>query len=120
MHADPLLECSFFIPLRRDDELSDGEQHSQDLWDWLISDLFSRFGGTTIAPGLYRGVYEDPDTQQPVSDESHKLIVAVRESDLPSLRLLLSAACVLFQQKCIYLNVSGEVEFITAIDHETD
>jgi hypothetical protein len=41
-------ECSFLIPIRRDKNLSDGELHSQEVWDWLDDELFARFGGRTI------------------------------------------------------------------------
>ena len=109
-----LWECSFLIPIRRDANLSDGKSHSRKLWIWLDRELEERFEGRTVAPGRYEGFYRDPDTQERVSDESVKYIVAVRESNVEELRTLLSAACVLFQQKCIYLSVAGKVEFIEA------
>lgn len=107
-----LVECSFFIPLQRDANLSDGASHPQEAWDWLDNELFDRFGGGTMAPGTYRGFYTDPDTGQRVADESNRFIVAVRKSQVKGLRLLLSAACVIFAQKCIYLSVGGKVEFV--------
>ncbi len=48
-----LVECSFFIPLQRDANLSDGASHPQEAWDWLDNELFHRFGGGTMAPGTY-------------------------------------------------------------------
>ena len=119
MIQKPFLECSFFVPIRRDANLSDGELHSTDVWEWLDDELFNRFAGRTIAPGLYDGFYRDPDTQERVADESRKFIVAVADDRLDELRELLAAACVKFQQKCIYLSAAGAVEFIEAANHET-
>ncbi len=114
------LECSFFIPIRRDANLSDGEPHSAEIWEWLDEELFNRFRGGTAAPGLYDGFYRDPDTAERVSDESRKFQVAVSVPQVDDLRALLAEACIKFQQKCIYLSVAGEVEFIEAVNHETD
>ncbi|MBL8826599.1 MAG: hypothetical protein JNM18_06400 [Planctomycetaceae bacterium] len=113
MGVTSVLECSFFVPLTRDINLADGAAHETTVWDWLDNELFERFGGGTIAPGTYRGFYTDPDTQQRVGDESYRYIVAVPISELDNLRKLLQAVCVLFAQKCIYLSVSGHVEFIS-------
>lgn len=112
------LECSFFILTRRDANLSDGELHSTEVWEWLDDEIFDQFNGGTVAPGLYDGFYRDPDTKKRVGDQSHKFIVAVSARQLNDLRTLLSEACLKFQQKCIYLSVAGEVEFIEAADHE--
>ncbi|MCH8839076.1 MAG: hypothetical protein IH831_00060 [Planctomycetes bacterium] len=112
MVRDPLLECSFLIPLRRDADLSDGEPHEPEMWELLYDELFDRFQGVTFVPVPYVGAYEDPDTHERVSDESKKYIVAIIEASVDELRKLLSAACVFFQQKCIYLSVAGQVEFV--------
>lgn len=119
MTPKSLLECSFFVPIRRDANLSDGELHSTDVWEWLDDELFDRFTGRTIAPGLYDGFYRDPDTQERVADESRKFIVAVADDRIIELRELLATACAKFQQKCVYLSVAGAVEFIEAANHET-
>lgn len=108
-----LLECSFLIPTRRDANLSDGGEHDPETWDWLTTELFNRFCGGTAAPGSYHGFYEDPDTHERVADESYRFIIAVEDSRVHELRQLLSAACVFFRQKSIYLSVAGHVEFIT-------
>jgi hypothetical protein len=76
--------------------------------------LFDRFGGQTIAPGEYQGAYRDPQTGEKVSDRSRKYLVALPSGRLDDIREILSAACVLFRQKCIYLSVAGHVEFIEA------
>ncbi len=107
-----LVECSFFIPLRRDANLSDGASHLQEAWEWLDNELWDRFHGRTMAPGKYHGFYQDPDTGQRVADESYRYVVAVPKRELNRLRSLLSAACVVFAQKCIYLSVGGKVEFV--------
>jgi hypothetical protein len=106
------VECSFFIPLTRDANLSDGAAHLEEAWEWLDNELFHRFRGRTIAPGEYRGFYQDPDTGERVSDSSYRYFVAVPETELDGLRSVLAGACVIFAQKCIYLSVGGKVEFI--------
>ncbi len=55
----------------------------------------------------------DPDTHERVFDKSRKFLVAVQAHRLPELRALLAAACVIFGQKCIYLSIAGQVEFVT-------
>ena len=119
MVHEPLLECTFFVPTHRDANLSDGLLHEQRIWNWLHNELFVLFKGATTAPGLYDGYYKDPDTGQPVSDQSYKLIVAVPRLRLDELRSLLSVACMMFQQKCIYLSIAGQVEFIEAPKHDS-
>jgi hypothetical protein len=112
MPKHSLVECSFLIPIRRDMGLSDGKLHSARCWKWLKEESFSAFEGHTVAPGEYAGAYRDPDTKKQVQDTSRKYILAVTESRVPLLRALLTQACVVFKQKCIYLSVSGRVEFI--------
>jgi hypothetical protein len=58
-----IIECSFLIPLRRDANLSDGEEHEDRYLCWLDAALHGSFGGRTIAPGFYHGSYTDPDTR---------------------------------------------------------
>lgn len=120
MIREALVECSFLIPIRRDANLSDGAVHSPEAWGWLGDELFTQFHGRTLAPGLYEGSYQDPDTKQRVSDEARRYIVAVPNSSVDQLRGLLARACVVFQQKCIYLSVAGQVEFVEAVRNEPD
>ena len=108
----PLIECSFLIPLYGDDDLSAGELHATDAWEWLTDELFSRFGGVTVAPGEWIGSYTDPETGQRVEDKSRKFVIALPQNELPQLRELLGEAAVRFHQKCVYLSMAGEVEFI--------
>lgn len=84
------IECSFFVPMRRDQNLSDGDLHAPEAWQWLDAVLFSAFGGRTIAPGFYDGIYIDPDTGERIPDACRRYIVAVPQSDVPQLR---RAAC---------------------------
>lgn len=116
MAQEALVECSFFIPIRRDAVLSDGHSHSAETASWLDNELYLQFEGRTIAPGFYEGCYKDPDTDEQVTDQSRKYTVAMLRSQVDALRSLLSVACILFQQKCIYLNVAGEGEFIKRLD----
>ena len=118
MIQDSLVECSFFVPITRDAVLSDGQPHSVEDSHWLNNEIYARFrGGPTIAPGLYQGFYEDPDTKARIGDRSRRYIVAVNQSQLDELRGLLREACERFAQKCIYLSVAGRVEFIEASSH---
>lgn len=110
------IECTFLIPERRDADLSDGCVHYQDAWDWLDDELFEKFDGRTIAPGLYEGIWRDPSTNQRVSDMSRKFIVAVPNDRIDFLRDLMKTCARVFQQKAIYLNVGGAVEFVIGTD----
>jgi hypothetical protein len=112
MNRSALLECAFFIPLRRDRNLSDGEPHDIDVWQWLKDQLFDVFQGATWAPGVYIGFYRDPDTGEMIHDETRRLIVAIPKARLRDLRRLLKSVCDWFEQKCIYLSIAGTVEFI--------
>lgn len=112
MSHEPLLECAFFIPIRRDANLSDGDLHSEKALAWLRRELYLQFEGATIAPGFYKGFYKDPDTGRQVTDRSRKYIVAAPLARVDALRVVLAKACNVFKQKCIYLSVGGEVEFI--------
>ena len=117
---EPLIECEFLIPKYRDAHFSDGTEHEQHSWEWLRTELFDRFHGVTMAPGFYTGYYQDPDTGDPVADQSLKFTVAIPQNRLAEFRGLLAAACVFFAQKCIYLSVAGSVEFIEASDATTE
>jgi hypothetical protein len=120
MDSAPTIECTFFVPIRRDADLSDGGLHSNDVWVWLADDLYVLAqGGPTVAPGLYGGFYRDPGTGERVADQSRKYIVALSQDRLDELRTLLAVACRVFHQKCIYLSIAGVVEFIQADRRET-
>jgi hypothetical protein len=112
------LEYAFLIPIRRDPNLSDGADHPKKAWDWLQDRLFD-FGGATRAADLYEGWYIDPDTREQVKDLSRKYFVALPPSQVRRLRALLREACGVFVQKCIYLSVAGQVEFVEGRSHGT-
>ena len=116
MVREQVLECAFLVPIFRDEDLSDGDLHPTSAWDWLTGELYEHFQGLTIAPGFYLGIYRDPDAQRRVDDQSRKYIVAVPEDQIDQLRVLLTQACRVFHQKCIYLSVAGKVEFVEAAD----
>jgi hypothetical protein len=77
MASKRIVECSFLIPLHRDAEISDGEQHSPQVWRWLNDALYLTFDGRTIAPGVYKGVWKSPATGNPIHDETRKYIIAL-------------------------------------------
>ena len=112
MRKEVYVECWFLIPIRSDTDVGDGKLHSSTTWEWLNEQLFTLFEACTMAPGVYSGFYRDPDTGARVDDESRKFIIAIRRSKLRQLRKLLRQACRVFQQKCIYLSIAGEVELI--------
>jgi hypothetical protein len=114
-----LVECGFFIPIRRDKNLSDGQAHLAEAWEWLDDNLYD-FGGATRSAGLYLGFYEDPDTKERVHDRSCRYEVALPRKQVSKLRVLLREACEVFQQKCIYLSVAGQVEFVEGPGNERD
>ena len=58
--SDAYFECAFLVPIRRDVVLSDGDLHSTKAWEWLDNELFVKFEGVTLAPGLYEGGLQRP------------------------------------------------------------
>lgn len=120
MVEDPLVEAEFLVPITRDSFLSDGGKHKTQTWDWLDDQLWKTFNGATRAPGLYAGFYRDPDTGSQIRDQSRKLIVALAKSRVNELRRLLAEVAIVFQQKCIYLSVAGQVEFIAPLLEESE
>jgi hypothetical protein len=104
------------MPIHQDNEGQQGEPqpHTNEAWAWLDDQLYERFTGRTLAPGLYEGVWKNPKTGKPIADQSRKYLVALPEHAVDERRRLLAEACVVFQQQMIYLNVAGRVEFIEA------
>jgi hypothetical protein len=112
MSSGMLRECRFLIPLCRDKDISDGEHHETDTWQWLDDELTSRFDGRTKSSGLFQGAWKNPKTGALTRDESIQFLVAVPEARLDEIRELLGRACGVFAQQCIYLTIAGNVEFV--------
>ena len=112
MAHEQILECTFLIPTHRDANLSDGQSHPSCAWNWLKEQLWHNFNGFTVADQHYHGMYRDPDTGEPVTDVSKQFVVALPRQSVSVLQQVLCEACLVFEQKCIYLSVGGEVEFI--------
>jgi hypothetical protein len=110
--------CGFYIPIHRDKNLSDGQPHLPEAWEWLEDRLYE-FGGGSRSTALHVGWYVDPDTEERVHDESVRYEVALPGRQVRKLRALLREACGIFQQKSIYLSVAGSVEFVEGRGHET-
>jgi hypothetical protein len=98
--------------------VADGRLHRIDAWNWLEDELL-QFGGASRETAAIEGWYFDPDTGEQVRDRSRRYVVAVARNQVSRLRVLLRQACAVFRQKCIYLSVAGDVEFVEGI-HETD
>jgi hypothetical protein len=111
MAKERLLECAFLIPIHGDRSLSDGKKHPRRAWVWLENSL-EVFGGATRDTAFQEGWYRDRDTGERVEDLSRRYTVAVPRQGLAPLRTLLRVACGVFRQKCIYLSVAGQVEFV--------
>ena len=92
MPRTPLDECVFYIPRSRDKDLSDGELHSIDVWEWLDDRLYDEFNGLTIAPGWHKGFWHDPETHQRATDLSAKYTVAVAPRRIKVLRAVLGGS----------------------------
>jgi hypothetical protein len=60
----------------------------------------------------------DPDTREPVADQSRRYVVAMPREKVPKLRRILREAARVFEQKCIYLSVAGRVELLTGTRDE--
>ena len=117
MSQESLLACSFLIPIHRDADIADGLMHEPVAQDWLRYRLLTCFGGCTVAPGLYSGMWRVPKTGRVISDQSHRFVVAVPDGELGVLRDLLAEACHVFAQQCILVEIAGRIEFIEASEH---
>lgn len=107
-----LVEARFLVPLREDLSIGNG-LHPYTRWETLHRDLFVKFGGWTLCPGVYHGTYQDPDTGKSVNDESRQYILAIERDQIPALREYLEVrVSVDFKQKSIYFNNGSTVELI--------
>jgi hypothetical protein len=69
-------------------------------WEWLDDALVLNFGGRTIAPGRYEGLWRSAATGKTISDQSTLYIVALPAELVSRLRTTLKRACILFKQQC--------------------
>ena len=120
-----VLECSFYVPIRRDKELSDGELHGPAAWHWLLEELYKLSEGETakldclrvliIADGLHRGSYKDPQRGERIFDDSREYTVGLPEQEVDCLRRLLAQCCWTFEQKCILTTHVYWFEYIISL-----
>jgi hypothetical protein len=105
----------FLIPTREDSKLGSGKLHPPFRWKALQDALTTRFGGWTTSGAEARGVWVDPDTNEPVEDTSRVFEVDVDESRLDEIRALLRRACRTFVQKCVRVEILGRPEYIEGV-----
>jgi hypothetical protein len=119
---EPLVECSFPIPILRD---GDRQPHQPHAWDDLTIELrklvksFPRGhqGPKTVyhwEEDVTPGEYEEGPTSRVARDESRKYWIALPAENVNDLREMLRRAANTFDQRAIYLSVAGRVEFIEA------
>ena len=109
--------CVFLIPVVRD---SDRKPHPAIVWRLLQDALLTTFGGVTGPEEViyYRtadpvkGVWSPGGAQAPIEDRSRKYTVAIPESRVEDLRILLRKAGNSFDQQAMYLEVAGFAEFL--------
>ncbi len=106
------IQTSFLIPLHEDKDIGNGRLHPETRWKQFQRKLYNAFGAWTLAPGNYKGSYEDPETGLEVSDLSRKFILAVPKKDLKRLRDFFKKEGAIFRQKYIYFEAAGKVELL--------
>jgi len=96
---------------------SDRRPHRDATWAWWELKLFELADGFT-GPQTFKslfpvsGVYKDPQRLS-VRDENRHYIICLPLDRVDSLRRLLEEeALAMFDQKVLYLNVGGHVEFV--------
>src|SRR5438309_604328 len=116
------VQCEFFIPIVRD---SDKKPHQPIAWSLLVNEIRRVFPAGHSGPEtFYRGVslvpgeFEENTEVPPVQDMSRRYILAIPETKLNDLRLLLKMAVHTFDQLAIYLSVAGQVEFVTPTEDD--
>ena len=116
------VQCEFFIPIVRN---SDKKPHQPVVWNLLVNEIRRLFpaghsGPETFYRGdaLVPGEYEESPAMPRVEDISRRYILAIPESKLNDLRLMLRMAAHTFDQQAIYLSVGGTVEFVAPTDDD--
>lgn len=112
------VETLFLVPIREDKDVGTGDIHPDYRWEILHKELYARYKGLRRDMALQWGVYQDPDTLDPVEDWCREYRVAVRKKDLGNLKHYLRRVAKLFRQKSLYFTVLGEVEFIRGEESE--
>ena len=114
------VQCEFFVPIVRN---SDKKPHQPTTWIVLVNEVRRVFpAGHTGPETFYRGdmlvpgEYEESPQTPPVQDISRRYILAIPETKVNDLRLLLRKAARTFDQVAMYLAVAGHVEFVTPTD----
>ncbi len=104
---------------------SDKKPHQPVAWNLLVNEIRRVFpaghsGPETFYRGdaLVPGEYEESPGSPPISDTSRRSILAIPESKVNDLRLLLKMAAHTFDQLAVYLSVAGTVEFVTPTDED--
>src|SRR5438445_10047550 len=113
---DRRVQCEFFMPVVRN---SDKKPHQPIAWMMLGNEIRRVFpaghsGPETFYRGdaLVPGEYEENPGSPPVSDVSRRYILAIPESKVNDLRLLLKMAAHTCDQQAMYLSVAVAVEFV--------
>ncbi len=116
------VQCEFLVPIVRN---TDKKPHQPIAWNLLVNEIRRVFpaghsGPETFYRGdsLVPGEYEESPGTPPVSDISRRYILAIPESKVNDLRLLLKMAAHTFDQQAMYLSVAGTVEFVVPTDED--
>jgi len=120
---EPLVECSFPIPIVRDS--APRQHHQPHAWDDLTIELRKLVksyprghqGPKTVfhwEEDVMPGEYEEGPTSGVTRDESRKYWIALPAAKVEDLREMLRRAAKTFDQRAIYLSVAGRVEFVEA------
>lgn len=109
------VETTVLIPMKEDRNVGNSDFHPHTRWTKLDEDLYDKFKGWTVSPGLYEGNYPDPDTGEKVTDSSRVYIIDIDKGSIDVLRTYLGEVVgPMFRQKCIRLTIKGEVEYVVS------
>lgn len=104
-------ECSFLVPIVEDERVGNGQAHPAMRWFWLQDRLEELFGGWTIAPGRYHGLWLD-EAGDVCIDRSRKYIVDADTGQRPSLIGLVATVAARFRQRVVRLVIGSEVLYV--------
>lgn len=102
-----LVTCQVYVPVLAD---STKLPHPADVIDAWEADLVATFGGFTRV-GNVHGFWRD-GAGIIVPDESRAYLIGVEPARLDDLRAFVRAACVTFDQRCIFFQIVGTAEFL--------